>query len=297
VRLEILLSTYNGERYLPELLASLDGQTFHDFRLQARDDGSTDRTVEILDEYARRRPATVRHGGHLGVPASFFHLLHDAGPEAEFYAFCDQDDVWLPGKLARAVEHLSASDPALPALYCSALTPVNAALEPLTLPPRPMRALDFRNALVENRVSGCTVVMNRAARALLTRAMPRAALMHDQWAYLVVSAFGRLHYDPEPGLLYRQHGGNTVGVPRGWWSRVRGFRRRRGMSPMFAQAEEFRALYGALLDPARRATLDRFLGSRLTLRRRLGYALRADTFRQSAVDDVAHRAMIALGYF
>ncbi|HYW08502.1 MAG TPA: glycosyltransferase family 2 protein [Longimicrobium sp.] len=297
MRLEILLSTYNGERYLPELLASLDGQTFHDFRLHARDDGSVDRTVEILDEYARRHPASVAHGGHLGVPASFFHLLHDASSEAEFYAFCDQDDVWLPGKLARAVNFLSGTDPVLPALYCSALTPVNAALEPLILLSRPLRALDFRNALVENCVSGCTVVMNRAARVLLTRSMPRAALMHDQWAYLVVSAFGRLHWDPEPGLLYRQHGHNTVGMPRGWWSRVRGFRRRRGMSPMFAQAEEFRAVYGALLDPARGAILDRFLGSRLNLSSRLGYALRAATFRQSPVDDLAHRAMIALGYF
>jgi glycosyltransferase involved in cell wall biosynthesis len=293
--MQVLLSTYNGARYLPELLESLDGQLHRSFHLQVRDDGSTDGTLEILDAY--RGPATVERGAHVGVPESFFRLLQDAEPEADLFGFCDQDDVWLPHKMAAAAEFMARTDPAVPALYCSALIPVDAGLHPLMTPWRPLKPLGFRNALVENRVSGCTLVFNRAARALLTRRKPRVALMHDHWAYLVVSAFGIVHFDPRPSLLYRQHGHNTVGVPRGWLSRARGIRQRRGMSPLFAQAEEFRALYGASLDPALSAALDRFLASRDGLANRLGYALSADTYRQFRSDDLAHRLMIALGLF
>jgi glycosyltransferase involved in cell wall biosynthesis len=296
-RVQILLSTYNGAEFLPELLESLDAQSLQDFHLRVRDDGSTDGTLAILDEYTRHRPATVQRGAHLGVPQSFFRALHDAEPGADFFAYCDQDDVWLPSKVARAVECLSRANPAVPALYCSALTPVDVRLEPIGKPRPSTKALGFLNALVENRVSGCTMMFNRAAWELLTRSTPRAALMHDHWAYLVVSAFGAVHFDPEPSLLYRQHDRNTVGMPRGLWSRVRNFQKRRGMSPLFSQAEEFRALYGGALDDALLAALDRFLASRQTLSRRLRYALCADTYRQRLVDDVAHRAMVALGYF
>ncbi|HEY0153574.1 MAG TPA: glycosyltransferase family 2 protein [Longimicrobium sp.] len=296
-RVQILLSTYNGAEFLPELLESLDAQSLQDFHLRVRDDGSTDGTLAILDEYARRRPATVERGAHVGVPESFFRALRDAEPRADFFAYCDQDDVWLPGKVARAVECLSRADPARPALYCSGLTPVDVHLEPLDKPRRTVRALDFRNALVENQVSGCTMMFNHAAWELLTRSTPRGALMHDHWAYLVVSAFGTIHFDPEPSLLYRQHPRNTVGMPRGLLSRVRAFQKRRGMSPLFAQAEEFRALYGGTLDGVRLAALDRFLASRQTPARRLRYALRPATYRHRLVDDVAHRLMVALGYF
>lgn len=296
-RVLILLSTYNGAEFLPELLGSLDAQSLQDFHLRVRDDGSTDGTLAILDEYALRRPASVERGAHVGVPESFFRALDDADPAADFFAYCDQDDVWLPEKVARAVACLSRADPAVPAPYCSALTPVDAQLEPIGKPRTCTKALDFRNALVENQVSGCTMMFNRAARELLTRGMPRVALMHDHWAYLVVSAFGAIHFDPEPSLLYRQHARNTVGMPRGLWSRARNFQKRRGMSPLFAQAEEFRALYGGALDAVRLAALDRFLASRQTPSRRLRYALRADTYRHRLVDDVAHRVMVALGYF
>lgn len=297
VCVRILLSTYNGARYLPELLDSLDAQSHTNLFLEVRDDGSTDGTLEILEEYARRRPASVHRGAHLGVPASFFHLLRDASGDADLYSFCDQDDVWLPHKVEAAVEYFAGMDPTVPAMYCSSLTPVDAELRPLRGLRPPVGALGFRNALVENRASGCTLVFNRAARALLTRYTPRRAQMHDHWAYLVISAFGKVHYDPEPSLLYRQHGQNRVGMPRGFRSKLRGFRNRRGMQPIFSQAEEFRALYGDQLDPELRAALDRFLGARDGLWRRLGYAIHSETYRQRSTDDLIHRLIIALGLF
>jgi hypothetical protein len=295
-RVAVLLSTYNGERYLPEFLTSLDSQSYTHVHLCVRDDGSTDGTVRLLEAHARRRAVSLHRGAHVGVPLSYFHLLRDAD-DADLFAFSDQDDVWLPHKIERAVRHLERAQPGRAALYCSAVRPVDADLRPIGEPMQPGRGLDFRNALVENRASGCTLVLNRAARALLARAIPRAAQMHDHWAYLVVSAFGSVFHDPLPGLLYRQHHGNEVGVPRGWRSRLAGLRRRGGLARLFSQAEEFRALYGDSLNPTLRRVLDEFLDSRHAgLRQRLAYASRCEVYRQSHLDDLALRGLIAMAY-
>lgn len=295
-RVAVLLSTYDGEVYLPELLASLDRQTYPHVHLRIRDDGSTDTTLALLEAYARRRAVHIMPGAHVGVPESFFHLLRDAGEDADLFAFCDQDDVWLPGKLERAVEVLERAAPG-PALYCSAVRPVDAGLRPGVEQVQPARALGFRNALVENRASGCTMVLNGAARELIVRNLPRAAQMHDHWAYLVVSAFGTVHYDPVPSMLYRQHHRNQVGLPGGWRSRWRQVRRRGGLARVFTQAEEFQALYGDALDPALRPVLESFLSVRRAgLRPRLAYAASCEVYRQSRCDDLALRGLIALGH-
>jgi glycosyltransferase involved in cell wall biosynthesis len=295
LRVQILLSTYDGAAYLPALLASLDAQSHRNVHLLARDDGSRDDTLGVFLAHTGERPAAIASGRHVGVPESFLLLLRDADPEADLYAFCDQDDVWLPGKLDRAVRALHALDPARPALYCSRPQPVDATLAPLAGYPLPRRALGFANALVENRAPGCTAMFNRAARTLLLRHMPRAAQMHDHWAYLVISAFGTVHYDREPQMWYRQHARNAVGAPAAIVSRLRGLSRRGWLSRIFAQAEEFAAAYGDALDPEMRRVLDRFLDCRTGLRRRLAYAARPDVYRQARGDDLALRVMLALG--
>ena len=295
MRLQILLSTYDGERFLPELLDSLEAQSYQRFDLLVRDDGSTDGTLALLADYGRRRRADVRAGTHVGVPESFLRLLRDSDPAADLFGYCDQDDVWLPDKIARAVAVMARLDPARPALYCAGLRPVGPRLEPLPERAPPARALGFGNALVENRASGCTMVLNRAARALLNRHAPRAAMMHDSWAYLVVSAFGTVHYDPEPQMLYRQHPGNAIGALGRWTTRLRRMRRRGWLARAFAQADEFRALYGAALDAPTRATLDRFLAGRDGLHGRLRSLTHRGVYRQSRVDDLALRVLLALG--
>jgi hypothetical protein len=121
--------------------------------------------------------------------------------------------------------------------------------------------------------------------------------MHDHWAYLVVSAFGSVYHDPVPAILYRQHQSNTVGLRGGWRARLRGLRRRGGLARLFSQAEEFRALYGDSLDPELRRILDEFLASRhAPFGQRLAYALRCEVYRQSRLDDLVLRALIAIGY-
>lgn len=295
---QILLSTYNGASFLEPLLESLLGQHHAPSSILVRDDGSTDSTVSMLERYGHAAPLRYYRGPHLGAAASFLNLLERADPAFDSFAFCDQDDVWLPDKLSRAIDRLAGQPAGSALLYCGRLTLVDAVLVPVAQTPIPRRAPSFENALVENIAAGCTVVLNRAGRELLTQKTPDWLVAHDWWAYLVVSAFGAVLYDDEPTILYRQHRANAVGAGQGiigdWVRRLRKFRHNRAQMAVLNQALEFRRLFGAGLDRRRALVLERFLGRRRSLGASVAYAMRPDVFRQAVVDDWIMRALIAL---
>jgi glycosyltransferase involved in cell wall biosynthesis len=298
-RVQVLLSTYNGERFLAPLLDSVLDQTHRDLEVRVRDDGSRDATWKILERYTARAPVRAERGENLGVVRSFFALLQSSDPDAAFLALADQDDVWMEDKLARAVAALGVHDPGTPALYCARLTLVDEELHPLGLSPMPVRGPSFSNALVQNIATGCTIVINQAARQVLLRGMPQVAWMHDWWMYLVVAAFGVVIYDPEPRTLYRQHGANAVGSARDPLRRTavkvaRFARRGFALQSRVAQAEEFRRIHGAWLDERKRAQLDRFLAGRRTLAERLRFIRGDDVVYQSRLDDALFKGLILL---
>lgn len=298
-RVQVLLSTYNGERFLAPLLDSVLAQTHRDLEVRVRDDGSRDATWAILERYAARAPVRPERGKNLGVVRSFFTLLQSSDPNAAFLAFADQDDVWMEEKLARAVTALGAQDARTPALYCARLTLVDEDLHPRGLSPLPARGPSFANALVQNIATGCTIVINQAARRVLLRGMPRVAWMHDWWMYLVVAACGVVIYDPEPRTLYRQHGSNMVGSARDPLRRMavkmaRFARRGFALQSRVAQAEELRRIHGAWLDARKQAQLDRFLEGRRTLAERLRFIRGGDVVYQSRLDDTLFKGLILL---
>ena len=210
----IVLSTYNGALFLPAQLDSFIAQENVAWRLYWRDDGSTDASVALMETFAPGQSIRVDAAGHKGVTDSYMTLLRAAVADgAGVVAFADQDDVWLPQKLARSLAQLGP-DPA-PALYCSRQMLVDGALnpvcesEPIRVPP------GFGPALTQNIATGCTVVMNHEAAALVAGSQAPTSSLHDWWSYLVIAAAGgRIIADPEPTVLYRQHGGNVVGAPR-----------------------------------------------------------------------------------
>jgi len=217
-RVAILLSTYNGARFLAGQLDSLLGQTHRDWVVYWRDDGSTDATVALMEAFARG-PASGRcirldgPGERIGATASFLSLVKAAREEPTL-AFADQDDVWLPEKLARGQAALAASSGELPALYCARQILVDEHLKPISTSARPGRPPEFPMALTQNIATGCTVMLNRAAASLVAASRAPPATVHDWWCYLLVSAAGgRLLLDDEPVVLYRQHPGNLVGAP------------------------------------------------------------------------------------
>jgi glycosyltransferase involved in cell wall biosynthesis len=220
--IEILLATHNGANFLERQLESLLEQTCQEFRITVRDDCSTDGTVAILARYAERFPEKLRYGinrKRLGALGNFAALLADS--TASYVLLCDQDDVWLPEKIAQTRQVLRKAESfhgsQTPILVHSDAVLVDANLRVISssfwrsCKVRPKRAR-LRNLLAQNLVTGCTVGCNRA---LLERALPvpvDEAVMHDYWLALVASSFGVVVPLQEPTVLYRQHGGNTVGM-------------------------------------------------------------------------------------
>lgn len=296
---QVLLSTYNGAAYLKPQMDSLLSQDAR-VKILVRDDGSSDGTVAILREYEATHPEIeVVCGPNVGFAQSFLHLLALSSPTADYIAFCDQDDVWQPGKVSRAAHILGQYSKETPALYCSRLTVVDESLSVLGESRILKRELSFRNALVECPTPGPTIVINHAARKLLLERIPRHIYSHDWWAYLVVSAFGKITFDLEPSILYRQHASNVVGTKvgfiRGLGVKIRRFWRIGKRQVVMKQAEEFLRLYGPALSAEQHRTLERFVGSsRKRFLGRLGYACSCDVYRQSAFDSVVLRALVLL---
>ncbi|GAB3259882.1 glycosyltransferase family 2 protein [Chitinimonas naiadis] len=222
-QIDILLATYNGAVWLPALLASLERQTLQDWRLIVRDDGSRDGTVALLEAFQRAHPAQVSlldgDGVSLGVVQNFAALA--AVSEAPYSVFADQDDVWLPGKLAGLLAAMQqrelATGSSTPLLVHHDLIVVDADDEVIAPSFWQLQGLDalrrgsFRALLVQNNVTGCATMINRALRELALP-IPAQAIMHDHWFGLVASAFGKVIALPEALVRYRQHGGNQVGA-------------------------------------------------------------------------------------
>ncbi|MCS4294700.1 glycosyltransferase involved in cell wall biosynthesis [Comamonas sp. BIGb0152] len=296
----ILLSTFNGEQFLPAQLDSLMAQSHAGCDIWVRDDGSSDQSLAIVQRYADAHPQIHLHAGaNLGFVASFYELLQNVGAGYDFYFFCDQDDVWLPSKVSRALSLLDGQQGA--ALYCSRTQYVAGDLQPIGPSPDYDRScIGWGNALVQNIATGCTVALNAAARERLLSQRPGVCLAHDWWAYLVVSAFGSVVFDSESHILYRQHGRNTIGMQKqglaGQWARVQRFwRRLRQAGPGWIdQLSEFDRLHGADLADAQRRQLRMLIRSRSSWTTALRASVQRYYWRMSAVDTLILRVLLAL---
>lgn len=225
MKIQVLMSVYNGEVYLEEQMESILGQDFlknseNSIDILVRDDGSADTSIQILASYAERYQGegavhiTYYRGENIGVIRSFFDLMQHA-KGADYYALSDQDDFWMEDKLSAAVEGIEKIElpDGKPKLYCSKTALVNQNLEPLESEiKRPPYRPGFGNAVVENICTGCTALMNQALLDFCAAKTPSFTVMHDWWLYLSASALGGVYFDETPHILYRQHGGNEVGM-------------------------------------------------------------------------------------
>ena len=156
----ILLSTYNGEKYLEEQLQSLFNQTYwENCTLFVRDDGSKDGTIDILKKYEKENKLILNCGENIGFVKSFFWLLNNA-PKADFYSFCDQDDVWFEDKIARAVSMLSEKDLNNPQLYFSDYDFYSSNLKFISTRSTSKKTPSFYEALTDCRAAGFTILIN-----------------------------------------------------------------------------------------------------------------------------------------
>lgn len=296
---EVLLSTHNGERYVGTQLASVLSQTHANVRIHVRDDGSTDRTVEIVRAIASDDARVqVSEGPRLGSAKSFMTLLAAGREDARWFAFCDQDDVWLPDKLSRAVAALEGLD-SRPALYGSAMLHVSDDLHPVATSRSPRRAC-YHNALAQNVVSGCTMVFNQPARTLCLEGLPYYPPMHDWWIYLVVSAFGTVTFDDAITILHRIHAENATPAQiwRHWPRRIAVHVTRPRSGRRSTMVAKFYEAFGGRLDADKRATVELLLARhKASWLSRARYAARSPVFRQPALENAIFRVLFTLGRF
>lgn len=302
-KVTILLSTFNGSKFLQQQLDSLYGQTYRDIRILVRDDGSSDTTRVILEsERAKGRVDILEGHGNLGPAMSFFELLKNAAStETEYVAFCDQDDVWHPEKIACAVSKLSKVADDRPAMYCSRVELVDENLKHIGYTDLP-RKVGFGNALVNSIAAGCSMVLNREAMCLVGKNLPSRVVVHDWWCYLVVSCFGEVIFDEATTLKYRQHGNNAIGVAaNGFTQFARKYRRffggGEGHMWMSAQASSLLELFKDNIPLPKRQALNNFVEAKTSLYRRLQLALSKDVWRQKWSDDVMLRFLILINRF
>jgi len=207
-KVAILLSTFNGEKWLPDLLESLVRQDAVEIHLIWRDDDSSDKSLGILEKYKGISHTQCTHiNRQIGVAESYMHLLQH-GDEHDFFAFCDQDDIWDINKIAVAIDTLKDKNQ-IPLVYSSKIRILDTkeVWPNFTVVPGAM------NSLFENIMIGCTVVMNKEFRDLLLSYKKPKELLHDEWIYLLSSFLGSLIFDPEPHILYRLHDNNATGLP------------------------------------------------------------------------------------
>ena len=216
----ILLCTYNGARFIRDQLDSIANQVHQNWVIFASDDGSTDGTVEILKQYQNNWLAgklIIRMGPRNGFCQNFLSLANDQNIKGDYYAFCDQDDVWLPEKIALAIDKLISINNknlsvAKPVVYCGVTTYVNEKLEFLSYSPLFKRPKSFRNALVQSVAGGNTMVFNRAAKSILENTSIVDVVSHDWWVYQIITGVGgEVYYDENSYILYRQHRDALVG--------------------------------------------------------------------------------------
>jgi len=221
--IDILLATYNGERFVEEQIRSLLEQTYPHWRMIIRDDGSTDNTPSIIHRYEQKYPdkITVVDDGqtNLGVCRNFAKLLEQS--TADYIMFCDQDDVWLPEKVQLTFEKMKIMEGRygcdLPLLVYTDMKVVDENLNSISdsywkhqaINPKSGRLLN--RLLVSNAVIGCTMMFNKKLKEL-SLPLPLKALMHDWWLALVSVAFGKNDYIHQSTTLYRQHRSNIVGA-------------------------------------------------------------------------------------
>lgn len=300
----VLISTYNGEKYIREQLDSLIAQEGVEVNIIARDDGSTDSTPMILTEYVNRYDNIIFYQGENLGPAYSFVDLVKCAPNVEYYAFCDQDDVWKKEKLFTAVSLLEKIDDDCPIMYYSNLFVVDESLNVIRkFLPNNYKKENKYNVIIDNMAAGCTVVFNNHAKKYVERLAAdkhQYILMHDAWIHLICSFFGKVVYDHDAYIYYRQHGDNTVGTMenRSFYKMIKEKLERffdKTIEPRRLLATSFYNIYFDLLQDEDVYRLSKLVNYKMNLKNRIDLLLDKRICAPSLKRDLRYRILILRG--
>ena len=272
-KVQILLACYNGEAYITQMVESLITQDYKNTQIVLSDDHSSDGTWAILEQLAKTYPDQVqcyRPQQRCGsAQKHFMHLLRQFR-DAPYVMFCDQDDVWHADKVRKTLACMQKIEKAgEPCLVHTDLRVVNQDLQEISPSFCSHSGLDgnrlaLNQLLVQNVVTGCTVMLNRPLAELACREVDEASMMmHDWWLALLASACGKIAFMPEATIDYRQHGNNAVGAKdvhsaSFLWKRLRSGQMRRSIHDAVRQAEMFAQVYNDVLTPSQKDLIRAF---------------------------------------
>jgi len=302
-KIAVLMSTYNGEKYLIEQIESVLNQKGIEVHLFVRDDGSSDNTKQILENYKNQSALQVEYGENLGYGKSFFKLVSDID-NFDYYAFCDQDDVWDNDKLIIAVKKIQECPENMPVLYYSALRTVDKNLKflrnqfdnyeiPLS------NALE--EALLYSHAYGCTCVFNKKTRALLTKYEMDNFYAHDLNINMVASGLGYTIFDKEPHLSYRQHEGNCFGFPWSSWKNlkkaVKFYKEVESKNMRLKEIDKFKNLFYSLLSEKNKNFVDMVSNYKINKIAKKNLLKNKDIRRKSGITNLYFRYLIKTNKF
>lgn len=300
-KIQILLSTYNGEKYIREQLNSfLNLELVDNIKVLIRDDGSTDGTLDILKDYSKNYGFQVVAGENLGVNGSVHWMLTHCDLSCDYFALSDQDDVWLPQKLSFALSKLIGFGREIPLLFSSCSQITDEELKPRGKSLSPKKGISFYNAMIQNVCPGHTQVFNKALLLELEKIEVSKIHVIDSWIYLTASALGKVIFEEQVTVLHRQHGNNTVGYDLGFWKKLIKRIKRLRMSdpdPVATQLIAFYEKYRDYLPDEYREELEHFIVDQKHLSSRFLYALKGNAFRQTFLETIIFKGLYFLGKY
>ena len=295
----VLMSAYNGEKYIQEQIESILAQTYSNMKIYVRDDGSKDQTLNILEKYENDNKIVLLKGENKGFIGSFFSLLKEC-EKADYYAWCDQDDIWLPEKIARAVERLEKNKNDVPTLYFSDYDYYDQNMHFQKHGLDHKRGPSFANSLMDCISLGVNSVFNHKAREMMLEKIPKHSCGHDWWTYMVCAAFGNVIYDRGyVSVKYRRleesvsPGGKNFIATQIW--RFKKFFVNDYFKKIREQLYEFSDLYGQQLSEKDRKVMNLFIKRRYSLLLALKKCFYPVWFRQGIVEEMMVRVLFLMG--
>ena len=295
----VLMSTYNGEKYIGEQIESLINQTYKNIEILIRDDGSKDRTVEIIKKFAtENKNIDLKEGKNIGFINSFFELLKMADNDADYFAYCDQDDVWMEDKIERAVNFMEKADNTKPVLYFSNSDYYDGNMNFLKTAEK-NKVYNFRNSLVECVTQGMTMVVNKKTKEIIAENRPQNCLYHDWWTYMICSGFGEIIYDNKSLVKYRRHNKSVTVEGKSpiqlfiW--RVKKFFIGDSLKQIKKQWIDYEKFYSDRLDSENKKLIKLFAREKYNFFIALKKTFYPKKFRRRFVDEISVRILFLIG--
>lgn len=302
MKLVVLMSTYNGEKYLREQLESILSQDLRPTKILIRDDGSSDDTVNILEDYASNYNYIEYYcGKNIGPAKSFFDLINKA-EVYDYYALCDQDDVWFNDKLSVAVNKLEQEEKDIPLLYAGRFVLTDEKLNPLKTEMSELYSFtDFAHSLIYHSAPGCTFVFNSKARDQIIKydIERQYCVIHDAIIHKVVTLFGKMILDETPHMYYRQHKSNVYGlnskgakefvhrVKNFLFGNIKGYRSNSAKSLLDVYGNQCSNTNNELMDIVANYKYNKQFKERL---------INDDCFKTNTINDVFFRILVIINY-